>query len=274
MDDTTTEAAADTGALETVEARAVAVREERQVAISGDGAASVLSMIAQLATNPAVNIETMRALMEMRREMAGEDARRLFTEAMHAAQAEIPPVARNGRIKLGKGEDKEIPFTTYEDVMAVLQPIMDRHGFSVTWDTAPRDGGGAEVIGTLTHRAGHSVTSRMFLPLDSGPARNANQSMGSTITYGRRYVIENLFNVVRKGVDKDGNVPIAADDPPGITEAQAMEIEALLLKTKTPRDSIFERFPHVSNLLQLTPVEHGRIVNSLHAKAKKMQAES
>lgn len=273
------EAQADAPAALTVETRRrkpteVANVAPQPVALQGDGPADALRMIAQAAMMPGMNVETMKALLDMRRELAAENAKKLFTEAMHAAQAEIPPVAKNGTIRLVKdGVDKgSIPFTTFEDVMAVLQPIMETHGFSVTWDTEPREGngGGAQIIGTLTHKAGHSITSKMFLALDTGPGRGNLQAMGSTITYGRRYVLENLFNVVRKNLDRDGVVMPPEDSPDGLSQAQAMEIEAWLLKTKTDRKAIFDRF-QIENLLQLSPAQHAQVLNGLQAKHRKMQ---
>jgi hypothetical protein len=48
----------------------------------------------------------------------------------------------------------------------------------------------------------------MVLQLDTGPGRNQNQAMGSTLSYGKRYTAEMLLNIVREGEDTDGKHPV------------------------------------------------------------------
>ena len=140
----------------------------------------------------------------MQREVAADDARAQFNRALHAAQSEMPRVKKNGIIDLGgKGQ---IKFATFEDVDAIVRPIAHKHGFSYTFSVNERasQGGGGIVIGQFRHIAGHAEALEMPLPLDSGPGRNNLQAMGSTFNYGKRYLVESFFNIVREGADDDG----------------------------------------------------------------------
>ncbi|WP_371924668.1 ERF family protein [Pseudomonas sp. R5(2019)] len=45
------------------------------------------------------------------------------------------------------------------------------------------------------HRDGHREQTAMLLPVDIGKGRNAVQAVGSSTTYGKRYVMCALLNI-------------------------------------------------------------------------------
>lgn len=182
----------------------IATREEKPPAMIAQPG-ELLSAIVGLAKDPEFDVTKLQALMGMQERLEDRQAERAFVRALHDAQAEIPPIAKNGTVALGNGKGS-YAFATWEDIDKVLRPIMDKNGFTLSFDMAmrPGDGGGAIITGTLMHADGHSKSAAIPLALDSGPGRNSLQSMGSTMSYGRRYVTEMLFNLVRKGTDDDG----------------------------------------------------------------------
>jgi hypothetical protein len=208
------------------------------IAAPGDdgsiAARAAMAMIQLSMREGTIDIETLRELRTMAKEMRQEDAEREFNQAMAAAQAECHAVVRKGEAKLGKeGENKGSWFFAQEDdIDDMLRPIMARHGFSLTFDRKPRaEGGGFEIFGTLRHRGGHSVVASFPLPLDTGPGRGNLQAAGSTDSYGRKYVKLGLFNVVRTGsLDDDGAasgaLPLRAAGADG--RAQALRIKELV----------------------------------------------
>lgn len=254
------------------EASSVALRAETPVVVSdahppaviAEGPGALLSAIVQMAKDPSVDADKLERLLAMQERMEGRQAEALFNQALHAAQTEMPRVAKNGTIRLGEGKGA-IPFATWEDVDAALRPIMQRHGFSLSFDMAMKEGGGAVITGTLRHSAGHAKTASIPLALDSGPGRNNLQAMGSTFSYGRRYVAEMLFNIVRTGADDDGK----AGGTRYITEDQAMQIEALLTETRSDRTRFLRHF-NVASLLEIDVQNFPAAVNMLHAKKQKL----
>jgi hypothetical protein len=187
----------------------------------------MVSFVRGAMSDPSVDATKLREVLLIWREMEADQAKILFKVALHAAQAEMPRVSKNGTIEMGtKGS---IPFARYEDMDTVLRPIMHKHGFSLLFDTVHRDGGGAVIVGELEHTGGHSKFCSIPLPLDSGPGRNNLQAMGSTISYGKRYIAEMFFNIVREGVDDDGK----RGGTVCITEVEAEELLALITVTDT-----------------------------------------
>lgn len=171
--------------------------------VSQDTGGSLLNFVAQAVSDPNVDVAKLEALLRMQREIVADQAKVTFNRQLHAAQAVIRPIAKNGTVTLGDKKGS-YAFTTWEDMDKVLRPIMEQHGFTLTYTMETKDGGGAVITGTLLHVDGHSKSASIPLALDSGPGRNNLQAMGSTMSYGRRYVAEMLFNLVRKGEDDDG----------------------------------------------------------------------
>jgi hypothetical protein len=78
------------------------------------------------------------------------------------------------------------------------------------------------------HSAGHREETTLLLPVDTGPGRSTVQAVGSSVTYGKRYVMCALLNITTGDApDDDGQGPAQV---PFITAAQAKQIDALLAK--------------------------------------------
>jgi hypothetical protein len=75
----------------------------------------------------------------------------------------------------------------------------------------------------MAHRDGHAETKSLVLPVDQGAGRNAVQSMGSTVSYARRYLLSMHLNLVTRDEDNDGNGPHAV-----VTPEQAAELRESL----------------------------------------------
>ena len=218
---------------------------DQAVAVPGAAAVTpvedrnIQSAILELVSrHPDLDTDKVRALIDMQHAMEDRAAERAFNRDMSKAQARCQAVVREREAKMGdKGSWK------YADLAAIdlmLRPIMTEFGFSITYDRKPRsgDGGGLEIIGTLRHRDGHSITASFPLALDSGPGRNNAQAAGSTDSYGRKYVLLGLFNIVRKDEDTDGvdagGQPLRADEKHG-------RDKALRIKELVDRSGVVEK---------------------------------
>ena len=200
----------------------VSVGAEAVPVVIDQSPVSLLGAIVTLAKDPHVDVTKLKSLMEMQTDMEERERERKFNEAYSRLSGQLPRVKKNGTIDLGKG--KPIPFARWEDMDAVIRPLMAAEGFSLRFNSFPRDGGGAEITGKLIHIAGHKEPATVYLPLDAGPGRNNLQAMGSTISYGKRYVAEMLLNIVREGQDDDGH----ASGQRFVTPEQADELRVML----------------------------------------------
>lgn len=228
---------------------------------------SLLNIIAEASRNPETNIANLQALLQMQREVMADQAKISFSRALWRLKKDMPQIQKNGVIDLGnKGK---IKFARWEDMSEAIQPLMDREGFTLSFDTEERDGGGSIIIGTLEHIDGHHKSARFSLPLDSGPGRNSLQAAGSTLSYGKRYVTELLLNIVRRGEDDDAR----AAGIRYITISQKEELIELMKETRTDPKA----YLHHLGVKSLDEIEQGHApaaLNALLAKKAKMEART
>lgn len=185
--------------------------------------ATILSVIQRAAADPTCDIEKMERLMAMHEKMQDRSAQAEFNKAMAEMQCDIPSIAERGK---GHGT---IKYATLEDINDVMKPIMQRYGFALSFKVV-HAAGGVSVTGILMHRSGHREETTMLLPSDTSGSKNAVQAVGSSTSYGKRYVMCALLNITTRGEDDDGlaAVPVAK-----VTAQQAASIDAVLKRANT-----------------------------------------
>jgi hypothetical protein len=220
-------------------------------------------------TNPDIPADKLMALGQLRREVLQDQAREKYQEAFAAFQAELPEVERDGTIELVKeGVSKgRLPFTTYEAMYRVLRPLLAKHGFSIQF-TSQDDKDLIRVTGTL---AGHGweKSSSYAMPPDQGPGRNALQARGSTRQYCKRYITDDLCNIVRKGRDNDGR---GAQDLM-IEAPKVRELERLIKATKTDVEHFLKMMlTGVDSLGEIRERDYPRLVLALKDREARIKA--
>jgi hypothetical protein len=248
----------------TTDAQALALQEQGGELTPGTSpAGSMLQFIGMALQDERIDVGKLDALLRMQREVVADDARARFNAALLEAQREMPRVQKNGTIQLGERKGA-IPFAQWEDVDSALRPIMQRHGFSLSFTSGPRpDGTGLIVTARLLHAAGHEQEYSMPLPADVGPGRNALQALGSSLSYGKRYLAEMIFNIVREGADDDGKLGGTAF----ITPAQKEEIIAKMAAVGADTRAFLD-YLNVAVLDDLEARHFTAAMNALDVKAR------
>lgn len=170
-----------------------------------------------------IDTEKLRQLLDLQERWEANQARKSYNEAMSLAQAEMIPVVRD---KYNK--QTESRYAQLETIDASIKPVYTKHGFSLTFGTLE----GAppkhyRMYCDCRHRDGHTERITADLPTDdAGIKGTVNktpiQAMGSTFSYGRRYMTLLVFNVAMAGEDNDGN---GAPDTIGPGQQQAIKNE-------------------------------------------------
>lgn len=160
-------------------------------------AAAIVQVIERAAMNPEVDIDKMERLLQMQERVLDRQAAAEYSAAMATMQTDIPSITKRGSTNNGK-------YATLEDIVDEVRPVLQRHGFAVSFrvNTLER---AIEVTGVLMHRSGHREETTMLLPADTSGNKNAVQAFGSSVSYGKRYVLCSLLNITTRGEDDDGN---------------------------------------------------------------------
>jgi ribosomal protein L12E/L44/L45/RPP1/RPP2 len=151
-------------------------------------------------------VESMQRLLDMRAQLRAEQAAGAFAAALAEFQSGLPPIEKKHTADTGKFKYR---YADLADIWRAIAPRLHACGLSVTFDTADRTGG-VDVLCTVHHVAGHSVTSRFPVPVDSNARMNAAQAVGAALTYGRRYALTAALGIVTADEDTDAQ---GAPDP-------------------------------------------------------------
>lgn len=223
---------------------------------------TVLSVISRAAADPTCDIEKMERLMAMHERMQERDAETAFNAAMAEMQTNLPSIAERAK---GHGS---IRYATLEDINDVVKPIMNQYGFAVSFRVS-HEGGNINVTGVLMHKAGHREETTIVLPSDTSGSKNAVQAVGSSVSYGKRYVMSALLNLTTRGEDDDG---YAAAPVATITEQQAGLLEAILESCPDAAKAAFAAeygSPH-----EVRKSDYDTALSRLHRAAKSAQRQT
>jgi hypothetical protein len=213
---------------------AVTDKSERLPSIQAE-AATIMSIIQQVAMSPEADIDKMERLMAMHERFQAQQAKQQYDDALSQMQEEMPVIGERGGIKDKNGRIQST-YALWEDINEMIKPVMAKYGFALTFRT-PRNDRGIEVEGVLSHRAGHREETSILLPVDTTGSKNGVQAVASSVSYGKRYTAGLLLNITTTGEDDDGNGPAAVT--PRVTSAQAAQLAMLLEKCSDKAKAVF-----------------------------------
>ena len=227
-------------------------------------------VLMQMLANPDIPADKMEVVMRMRREVLGDQAREAFMEHFAALSAELPQVERDGTVALVK-DGREVgryAFTTIENMDTVLRPLLAKHGFAISFASTDNKES-VTITGTLSGW-GWERTSTYTLPPDAGPGRNALQARGSSRRYAKRYIVDDLVNVVRKGKDDDARGAMEAL----IDAAQIKMLSTLIKRTETDEAAFLKLMVSGAESLQdVRQRDLPRLEMALREKAQRRAAK-
>lgn len=187
---------------------------------------AMIQRIAEMASDPNCDPDKMEKLLNVQIKMMDRQAKIDFDQALADVQMEMPRIAAKGAIKNKNGEITS-RYMKYEDIDAVIRPILRAHGFSLVHD-AKEENGKMVVITILKHRGGHQESVSSPLPYDTPNAlKSPLQAGASTESFGKRRNVCKLLNIVAEGEDDDG----VSTGHIKIDDSQAKEIKDALRET-------------------------------------------
>jgi hypothetical protein len=189
----------------------------------------MLALLNRVVLDPTIDVERLERILAFQERLLAKQAEFNFLEAKSRIKKKLANIriVKNRKVLYDieknhpeKGQAEAFKYAPLEEIDKHLAPLLAAEDMDLTYTTRPRvaEGGGAVIVGKLRHVQGHCEESEMPLPLDVSGGKSNIQAMGSTNSYGRRYIACNLFNIVVVGDDYDG---VGAGT---ITEEQAAEI--------------------------------------------------
>jgi hypothetical protein len=201
----------------------------RPPAVPAPQSDTILQLVERAAMNPAVDLDKMERLLQMRRDVLADQAQVEFNKAMALAQAEMSPISADAHNPQTKSK-----YASYAKLDRALRPVYSKHGFSLSFDEAdsPKPEH-VRVICHVAHIAGHTRVYHRDMPADGKGAKGGDvmtktHATGAAQSYGMRYLLRGIFNVAVGEEDRDGNEPSHAGGSDAIGEKQAAILNKML----------------------------------------------
>jgi hypothetical protein len=109
-----------------------------------------------------------------------------------------------------------------------IRPILFRHGFALSFKPSVSARGEPVVVGVLRHQGGHKEEAELVLPFDPSGGKNPVQAVGSSLSYGQRYVTKLILNLASRKLDEDDDGQMAGSvqaERDAIVEINGLEME-------------------------------------------------
>ena len=185
-----------------VSAEAVVVSPQPPAPIGGD-------YLVQRAIDGKVDIESLKAIIDMRNQERDYQARAEYARRFSEMQKEFVPVFTRGEALDRDGKKVLYKFAKLEHITEMVSPIMARHGFAYRWTEGKGDNGDLR-INFHVSGWGHEEISSVDIPIAEATSfTNKAQQRGVATTYGKRYSLINGLGIQIAGEDTDGTASIA-----------------------------------------------------------------
>lgn len=167
--------------------------------------ARLIHVIAEAASNPAIDVDKMERLWAMHEKLKNRADEEAFNAAMSRAQSEMGRVSADAA-----NQQTRSTYATYAALDKAIRPIYTKHGFSISFNEGEGAPEGHARILAYVACGGHTRTYKLDMPNDGKGAKGGDvmtktHATGSAHTYGRRYLLKDIFNIAIGENDDDGN---------------------------------------------------------------------
>lgn len=176
--------------------------------------ATIVQAITAAANDPTVDVGKMERLWTMHERIVARDAEKVFSSAMVATQASMSRVSADAVNPQTRSQ-----YASYAQLDRHLRPIYTANGFSLSFDEGEgAPDGHVRVLCYVSHSAGHTRTYHCDIPADGKGAKGGDvmtktHAVGSAKSYGKRYLLKDIFNIAVGEDDDDGNAASGLGQP-------------------------------------------------------------
>lgn len=248
--------------------QALAARQEVAPPAPAVPQANPMEMI-QRALERNVSPEILDKLLTVQERWEASQARKAFDEAMAAAKAEIPVIAKNRTVDFTSTKGRT--HYRHEDLAEIartVNPILGRHGLSYRFRTTANINEPISVTCVVTHRLGYFEENTLIGPPDESGNKNRLQQVGSTLTYLQRMTLKAALGLAA-AEDDDGKASGSQSDQPQgpVSEEQTEAIRKLAEEVGADLEKFCAYFK-IESLPDLPAREFDRAMASLEKKRK------
>ena len=225
----------------------------------------LLAVLSRMMSDPSVDIERIERGAALYERALARDAETAFNSAMAAAQEEMRPIAANANNPQTRSR-----YAKYDALDGAVRPIYSKHGFSLSFYQGEGAPEGYIRVQCKLSCGGHTERPYLDMPADGKGAKGGDvmtktHATGAGVTYGRRYLLGMIFNLVI-GEDRDGND--ASDAGATITQEQLTQLIELADEVGADKPA-FCKYMGIESFAALPAKNFSRAVTALNKKRAK-----
>lgn len=160
-----------------------------------------INSVISLAIKSKADVQVMKEMLAMRRELKAEFAKEAFDLAMATFQKECPVIEKTKIVK-GKGGEIRYKYAPLESIVTQVKEILGKNGLSYSMNVSQSDGM-LTVYCVAKHISGHSETSKFSVPIGNEQYMTDVQKYGARATFAKRYAFCNAFGILTGDEDTD-----------------------------------------------------------------------
>lgn len=179
----------------------IPVKEETQLATQQPTPLTIL----QSAVERGADIDTIERLVALQERMMDRAAKSSYNEALARIQKEIKRIAPDL-----VNPSKSSKYASYAAIDRVIRPIYSAEGMSLSFTHADSPKADHVRIVCKAALAGHVEQYQIDMPVDTqgprgGDVMTKTHATAAADSYGKRYLVKDIFNVAVGEDDVDGN---------------------------------------------------------------------
>lgn len=225
-------------------------------------------MLQDFLKNPEAlkNVEVAERMFALYERAEQRNSEREFASAFSSLQSEMPRITHDKTVPDKNGNVK-FRFASYESIMEAVRPLLQKHGFAVTFSMDFKEGRIIQNC-TLQHIGGHSRTNSFAARIGNGPpGASETQADGAASTYAKRFAFCNALNITIDGPDLDEK-PDARNDGDVISDDKVQYLREEVHATNSDET----KFLNLAGVKRFEDIRQGSydvLVRALAAKARK-----
>ena len=223
----------------------------------------------RVAVETGADVDKLERLMDLQERWEANQARKAFVEALAKFQSELPEIPKTREVHRAesKGGGLLYKFANLDDIRRVIAPLMAKNKLYRRFDFEPTERG-LSVKCIITHEAGHSETTTVFVPATKGLNTNPAQDGGIMQSYGMRYALIGALGITTANADTDANPP-PQKAVKTVTQKQAAELCRLVKETGAP-EGVFLGWAGVSDYEHIPAAKY----KAAHKRLTELKATS
>ncbi|WP_375650069.1 ERF family protein [Bartonella sp. MU70NMGDW] len=224
---------------------------------------TVMERILNKALDSDVDMDRLERLLKLREQEIERQERQNFVRDLSAVQMAYKNIEQNA---INNHTNSKYA-TLYQYLNAVKEGLAT-YNFALFARIKNQTATNITIEITLSHPSGNEISTEGTFPIDNAGSKNNIQSLGSTLTYARRYLLGMLLNVSSKEDDTDGNPPIKKAFP-----QQINEIRRLIVQTQAEEEKILA-YVDVKKLDDMSEGQAQTVLHLLKKKQNKQKVET